>query len=178
MAVELLGDNIMGVAGQTLHVNPLVHYDSGFCMTAFSGEYRVANPELLFVQPYNRLCGLMEGESDVTFTFDGLRATRRYQIVPGLSDVVHLHLRAYTPPESPDFPQIWFSRYPLMRTSRSCYEGFYTFPRGFALRAVFSWDMRKFERCADGSPRPYRLLCAREDATIDCTIECWGGLDT
>jgi enterochelin esterase-like enzyme len=178
VAVELLGDDNVGVASQALHVNPLVHYDSGFCTTALSGEYRVASPDLLSVQSYNRLCGLMEGESDVTFTFNGLRTTRRYRVVPGLSDVVHLHLRAYTPPESPDFPQIWFSRYPLTRTSRSCYEGFYTFPRGFALRAVFSWDMRKFERCADGSPRPYRLLRATEDATIDCTIERWGGLDT
>ena len=173
VAVELLGDDIVSAAGQPLQANPFVHYDSGFCMTSLSGKYHVAHPDLLSVQPSNRLYGLAQGESDVTFSSDSVQTTRCYQVVPSLSDTVHLHLRVYTPPETPDFQQIWFSKYPLERTSKSCYEGSYTFPRGFALQNVFSWDIHKFEQCADGSPRPYRVLYAKEDATIEYTIERW-----
>ncbi|MBI1294261.1 hypothetical protein GC175_04800 [bacterium] len=176
-AVELLGDDKIGVGSHSLVINPLVYHDTGFYMTALSGKYRVTHPKVLSFQPYNHLYGLAQGESDLIFTIDGLTATRRYFVIPNLRDVVHLHLRAYTPLETPDVEQIWFEMYPLMRTRKCCYEGHLTFPRGFAIEGKFSWGMRKFEQQADGSPVPNRRLRATEDATIDYTIERWGGLD-
>jgi hypothetical protein len=177
VAVELSGSEQLGVQGAPLLVNPYVQYETGFCMTALTGEYSMAQPQLLTAQPYNRLYGLAAGESAVTFTFDGVTATRTYDVKSALSDMVHLHLRAHTPAETPDTEQIWFGIYPLTRVNAALYEGHFVFPRNFALYALFSWGMRKFEQCADGSPRPNRLLRATADATIDYTIERWSGLN-
>lgn len=177
IAVELSGSDQIGVQGKPLGVNPWVQHETGFCMTALTGEYNMAQPQILAHQPYNRLYGLATGESAVTFTFGGVSATRTYYVKPTLSDTVCLHLRAHTPPETPDTEQIWFGMYALTRVSTNRYEGHFVFPRNFALCSLFSWGMRKFEQKADGSPAPYRLLRATEDATIDYTIERWGGLD-
>lgn len=177
IAVELLGDTLIGIDSNPLVINPLVHYDSGLALTAMTGNYTIAQPQILAVRAHNCLYGLAQGESSLTFTIDEATATRCYRVLPTVPDLVHLHLRVHVPPETPDQEQIYLLHLPLTRTNKHLYEGFHTFPRNFALSGLFSWEMRKIEQCIDGSPRPYRLLRATEDATIDFTIERWSGLD-
>jgi enterochelin esterase-like enzyme len=177
IAVDLLGDTLIGISSNPLVINPLIHYDSGLALTALTGNYTIAQPQILAVRARNYLYGLAQGESSLTFTIDEVTATRHYRVMPTVPDLVHLHLRAHVPPETPDQEQIYLLHLPLTRTSKCLYEGFHTFPRNFALSGLFSWEMRKFEQRADGSLAPYRLLRATEDATIDYTIERWSGLD-
>lgn len=173
---ELQGDDTLGVASQPLRINPIVQYDTGFRMTDLAGSYLVNDPQVLRVQQDCRLTGLTEGSTEVSFRSQGVEASRRYQVVSSLPDVVQVHLRAHVLEETPNVEHIYFGTMPLKQTESKLYEGQYTLPRGFALADSFACGMRNFERQQDGTPMPLRVLRVREDVEIEYTIERWSKL--
>lgn len=173
IAVELLGDDQIGVDGQPLVVNLLVQYDSGFKMTVLDGTYHVTPTNVVNAQMDGRLYGLQMGSAEVWVEIDGLTATRQYHVVPNLPDQVELQLCVHVPDTTPDVAKIYFNILALDKTDTQCFSGRYILPRGFTLADRFSWDMRKFELDRDGAPIPRRILCANTDCAIEYTIERW-----
>jgi enterochelin esterase-like enzyme len=173
VSVELQGDHVLGVGSAPLTVNPIVEYDTGLRCTDLTGSYDVENPQILQVQPGNRLTGLSTGMTRVSFSSQGVKTSGNFQVVPSLPDQVQVHLRAHVPDETPNVEQIYFGTMPLQRTGANFYEGKYTLPRGFNLATVFSCGMPNFERQKDGSPMPLRFLQVQEDISIEYRIERW-----
>jgi len=177
ISVELQGDHVLGVGGAPLTVNPIVEYDTGLRCTDLTGSYDVENPQVLQVQPGNRLTGLSTGITRVSFLSQGVKTSSNFQVVSSLPDQMQVHLSAHVPEETPNVEQIYFGTMPLQRTSTNFYEGKYTLPRGFTLADVFSCGMHNFERQKDGSEMPLRFLQVREeDISIEYVIERWSKL--
>ncbi|MEM7532662.1 MAG: hypothetical protein AAF639_10835 [Chloroflexota bacterium] len=142
-------------------------------MTVLDGCYRVSPENTLSARTDGRMVGLNEGVATVELATHGLKATRHYHVLSGLSDDVQLHLIAHVPEGTPDVEKIYYGLLELERTMINQYEGHYTLPRGFALADLFSWGMRKFESRVDGTPMPRRLLRVDDDCTIEYTIARW-----
>ena len=137
------------------------------------GSYDVSPSTILHAQADGRIFGLREGVATVVLEKQGLKATRLYHVLPDFSDLVELHLRAHVPDTTPDVENIYFGPLSLERVSPKCYEGRLSLPRGYTLIDLFSWGMRKFELCLDGTPMPKRLLRVNTDCTLEYTIERW-----
>lgn len=173
ISVKLQGEDILGVGSKPLIVNPIVEYDTGFQCTDFTGNYQIEQPQMIAVEPGNRMIGLSPGVTKVSFSDQGLETSRRYKVVSSLPDQVQVRLRAHVLGSTPEVEQIYFGRLSLQRVSATIYEGKYTLPRDFTLADVFSCGMGNFERQKDGSPMPLRLLQPREDTELEYKIERW-----
>ncbi len=173
VSVTLHGYATMGIGQQPLALNPVITYDSGFCMSSLDSQYTSSDPAILAIQSNGYLTGGAEGEADITITINPLQQTRRFRVVPALHDPVHITLNVHVPSDTPEVETLYLYTLPIPRLSLILYQGHYTLPRGFCVIGWLACLINTREAQHDGTPAPLRCLRADADTELNYTVECW-----
>lgn len=171
--LEIHGDSLIPIVGETQPLTPILHHETGFRATPLQSEYSIDAPSRLQCTPNGQLVGLSEGCCQITIRTGEFSAMHRVRVVTTLPSTVRVTLSARVIDDQPSIKKINFGNFALLRTEHGDYKGTYDLPRGFSLGENFSCRLGKFEVSQTGDAVPLRIFRAERDSVHDFTIAGW-----
>ena len=168
------------VAGHVTVLNTLVTYDNGVVLSDMDAVYSDTQ-NALHIDRTGEVHPLHEGETEIIYEKDGVRAVKPMQLVNALSEDVLVYVKAHVPEDTPRDDPIVFhffrDQYVILnREKENTYTGFIGVPRDWSFDSHFTRCAENRDRkreCYGNGSEVERRVIAMEDQYLEYTIEKW-----
>jgi predicted alpha/beta superfamily hydrolase len=126
--MELLGSKQVGIGGALGQLYANVEYGSGFRMSLLRAQYRVANGEIVDVDPDGTIRPKRTGSTEIQVVFDGLQAAIHVEVIPELPNTVTVEVTVDVPAGTKQEERI-YAGFEIPRTGDGVYHGTFHLPR-------------------------------------------------
>jgi hypothetical protein len=171
-SVVLTGEQIVGIQGPKVQLNPIITYDSGFVRSALTGIYEVEHPSLLEVSSEGILFAKQQGTTHITFIYEGLQASIQVTVVEQLSEFVTVAVEVNVPENTPKDATL-YAGINLQKTEDRIYNGTTQLPRGLSFQFKVSRGFGLHEKNLDGTPIKNKLFKTSQNLDLKYIVEAW-----
>jgi len=171
-ALEICGDDIVGVKGLLKRINPVVTYTSGFVQTAMRGTYTVLDPQLLEVKPDGTLIAKSPGTTRVIVQYGNCTADKEITIVDALPERVNVTVTVKVPASTPPYPSL-YAGIEVKPAGDGLYKGSAMIPHGLTFTFKVSHGFGRHERLKPDSGITRRSFVASSDQELYYEVEDW-----
>lgn len=181
--IKLYGRNKIGLEDQSVMVNAIVEYDSGFTMSDLNGNYVIEDPEILDIKPDGKIIPKKAGSTKVTYILENFEVSKEYEIIKDLSKFVIVDFKVEVPESTPNINEIFIDTYnpinfKLKKISENLYGGTYSIPRGlnlnFKTKIITDEYGMMIEKDKNSNDIDYRELKATDSMKLYYSVQGWG----
>jgi enterochelin esterase-like enzyme len=174
-SVVLTGEQIVGIQGPQVQLNPIITYDSGFFRSALTGIYEVEHPSLLEASSEGILLAKQQGTTNISFIYEGLRASIQVTVVKQLSEFVTVAVEVNAPVNTPNDATL-YAGINLQKTDDRIYKGKLQLPRGLSFQFKISRGFGLHEKNLDGTIIKNKTFKTSQNLDLKYIVEAWEDL--
>lgn len=179
--LHLFGRDIVGLKGPKTHLNPIMHYSSGFRMTVLDADFISTNSNLIDIDQKGYIVPNNIGTTEVEVHKMGIKASKKYVVIDELKEDVTITIHVTVPDNTSD-DDIYLGilapkDYKFIKKNTQAYMAQITLPRDESISFKFtrgSWAT--VEKDLYGGEIDSRLLKAENDLSIHYEVENWADL--
>ncbi|WP_326052601.1 alpha/beta hydrolase [Paenibacillus chitinolyticus] len=171
--LSLEGEEIAGIRGPEMRLNPIAEFDSGFKMSLLRADYAAEDGTILEVREDGTLVPGREGETVVKVSYGGLSATRSIRVAGELKEHVTLELLVHVPADTPE-TAVLYSWISLRREAGE--PGLYSARLTVPLNAAFEYRISRGDGAVEADQAGQavtRFYKAEADGRLELTVHSW-----
>ncbi|MNP10657.1 hypothetical protein D3C76_1028130 [compost metagenome] len=174
-SVVLTGEQIVGIQGPPVQLNPIITYDSGFFRSVLTGIYEVEHPSLLEVSSDGILLAKQPGTTHVTFIYEGMQSSIEVTVVNQLSEYVTVAIEVNAPENTPKDATL-YAGINLQKSEDRIYKGTMQLPRGLTFQFKVSRGFGLHEKNLDGTTIKNKIFKTSQNLNLKYIVEAWEDL--
>ncbi|MFE4573431.1 alpha/beta hydrolase [Paenibacillus chitinolyticus] len=171
--LSLEGEEIAGIRGPGMRLNPVAEFDSGFKMSLLRADYAAEDGTILEVLEDGTLVPGREGETAVKASFGGLSAARTIRVTEELKEHVVLELLVHVPADTPENAAL-YSWGPLRKDEGKPHV--YTVRLDVPLNAAFEYRISRGDGAVEADQAGQavtRFYKAETNGRLELTVRSW-----
>lgn len=126
--IDIVGRTTIGLNERHLRLYPTVTYDSGFKMSLLHADYSIDQPDIVSILSDGTLTPNREGLTNLSVSFENLKASTNIEIVQHISEAVELVITVEVPDSTPTDTDV-HAGIKLQKVRDGLYEGRFILPR-------------------------------------------------